>query len=80
MPLTVRVYVPSVIVLDVVSFRVELPGAVSELGVTVAVTPDGSPVTLSATLLEKPPTDASDPGQQPQPRRDHIVAVRTATM
>ena len=54
MPLTVTVAPPSVAVADAVSVSVtDVP--VVDVGLNAAVTPDGSPVALNATLEANPP-------------------------
>jgi hypothetical protein len=51
----VRPYVPTGVDASVVTFIVELPEAVTELGVKLAVAPVGSPVTLKPTEPVNPP-------------------------
>ena len=53
-PVTVTVNVPVLAVQDAVSVRVELPPAVTELGLKLAVTPLGSPLADSDTVCADP--------------------------
>ena len=57
---TVTLVVPAVALLLAVNVRVELPlpGAAMELGLKLAVTPEGSPETERATEELKPPLTA----------------------
>jgi len=54
-PVTVKVKVPPGVEENVRTARVELVGAMTELGLKVAVEPGGSPAIESATLPVKPP-------------------------
>ena len=53
-PVMVTVAVPTVAVLDAVNVRVLPADPVTEVGLKLAVTPDGSPLALNATVPLKP--------------------------
>ena len=53
-PVIVRVYVPTGVVLLVVTAIVEDPEPVTVIGVNVAPAPDGRPLTLKLTVSLKP--------------------------
>ena len=53
-PVIVNGYVPATVEVLVVILSVEEPEPLNELGLNVAVTPAGAPLTVSATLALKP--------------------------
>ncbi|HJQ02044.1 MAG TPA: hypothetical protein VJ851_10605 [Jatrophihabitans sp.] len=57
-PVTTNEYVPAVALESTVRVMVELPPAVTELGLNDAVTPEGKPLTLNATVCGLPPVTA----------------------
>jgi len=53
-PVTVMVYVPVTALAAAVTVRTEVPLPLTELGENPAVTPEGSPLAVRATVPEKP--------------------------
>ena len=53
-PVTVTVYIPGVVLVPTAKVRIELPPAVTEVGLKDAVVPEGTPPVLSATVSATP--------------------------
>ena len=53
-PVTVTVYIPGVVLVPTAKVRIELPPAVTEVGLKDAVVPEGTPPVLSATVSAVP--------------------------
>jgi hypothetical protein len=53
-PVTVTVYIPGVVLVPTAKVRIELPPAVTEVGLKDAVVPEGTPPVLSATVSAIP--------------------------
>ena len=53
-PVTVTLYVPTAVLVEVVIVSVEEPAPVTEVGLKLPVTPVGNPLTLKVTALLKP--------------------------
>ena len=53
-PVTVTVYIPGVVLVPTAKVRIELPPAVTELGLKDAVVPEGTPLVLSTTVSAIP--------------------------
>ena len=58
-PLIVSEELPTGVVLTVVTVSVDDPDVVIELGLNVAVAPEGSPLAVRATVPVKPPDGAT---------------------
>ena len=56
-PVTVSVKVPRTVLPPALMARFEVPGATTELGVKLAVAPEGSPLSERLTVPAKPPIE-----------------------